>query len=1167
MALGTAGFMLVETYLSGMAGETLTLAATEIADKLDRFLYGRKAEAQILSRVPLFQTTRTAEMTGLLGEVKSFNNAYRWLGVTDANGRIIAASDSSYIGEDRHASQWFQSVRDTGKVHVGNIPSSDDAEGVESLAITAPITGGEGEFRGTVTVRIGLSVLEDMLTQTVQSVHAQHQFLGTIRYQFVDSTGRAFIDSDLSYKGNVNLKELGVPSALKLDSGKPGYVRERDRRRRVPVMTGYATLQGHGDLPSTRWGILVHMDENEVLAPTRTIMVNVGLLGGGLFVPLVGCLFWMTTRLQKEWVKAEVESARAQAAESKYRLLLESTGEGIYGIDRNGRCTFINTAASLMLGYGPEEVLGRDMHGLHHHTHRDGSPYPVDECPIYHAFTSGQPCHITDEVLWRRNGTAFPADYSAYPVLDGGAILGAVVTFVDIGRRQQVDESLRLHGEILRHMAEGICLVRAQDAAIIYANPTFENMFGYGPGEIIGQPVSVLNAPGEKAPDAIAREIIEHLHTTRHWSGELQNVTKDGTRFWSHAGVSTFEHLEFGTVWIAVHTDITERKRVEESLRESEERFRSIVETTKDWVWSIDRDGTMTYSNPAIETILGYTPDELLGRSGLALVHEEDRRQVEEWLPKFITWKRGWTDMVLRWRHKDGSHRYLESSAVPILAADGELIGYRGVDHDITARRRAEAALSENNVLLQGLFESAPDAIVVVDQRGRITRVNARTETMFGYNRGELYEKPIEQLLPERFRQVHGHHRAGYHAQPGVRPMGAGLDLFGLRQDGREFPVDIMLSPMRTNEGQLVIAIVRDITARRLADEALRKSEERFQIVARATNDALWDWDIANNTVWWSENVLTQFGYAPDEIAPSYEGWENCVHPEDLGRVRDELGAALAGGQTIFTMEHRYRRADGTYAHVYVRAYIVRDEAGRAVRMIGARMDVTERKEMEEALRANERQLRHVLDERERLSQDLHDNIIQAIYAVGMGLEACLDLVKEYPAQVGEKLRRAIADLNHVIRDVRNYIVADVPTVITAKHFREELARLTDIQGRNVLRFRLRLDPLAVKGVTPEQAKQILFIAKEAMSNSLRHSKATSGHVSLRMNDNYLRLEVKDNGIGFQVNALTEGHGLRNIAARALKLNARLKVLSERGFGTLIILDIPKENLHDSHQS
>lgn len=127
----------------------------------------------------------------------------------------------------------------------------------------------------------------------------------------------------------------------------------------------------------------------------------------------------------------------------RLQLLLESTGEGIFGIDLDGRCTFINRAGARMLGYDTAQVLGRNMHNLIHHAHPDGTHYPVDQCPIFHAFSKGLPCRIDSEVLWRVDGSSFAAEYSSHPILDGATVRGAVVTFVDISERKCADELLR----------------------------------------------------------------------------------------------------------------------------------------------------------------------------------------------------------------------------------------------------------------------------------------------------------------------------------------------------------------------------------------------------------------------------------------------------------------------------------------------------------------------------------------------------------------------------------------------------------------------------------------------------------------------------------------------------------------------------------------------------
>ncbi|WP_119155395.1 PAS domain-containing sensor histidine kinase [Caldimonas tepidiphila] len=142
-------------------------------------------------------------------------------------------------------------------------------------------------------------------------------------------------------------------------------------------------------------------------------------------------------------------AAVTNTSTDRLTLLLESTGEGIFGIDMDGCCTFINRAAAQMLGWPAEQVLGRNMHDLIHHSHADGRPYPECDCPIFHAFRRGLPCRHADEVFWRADGSAFAAEYSSHPVLENGVVQGAVVTLVDITERKRAEELLRRSHEML----------------------------------------------------------------------------------------------------------------------------------------------------------------------------------------------------------------------------------------------------------------------------------------------------------------------------------------------------------------------------------------------------------------------------------------------------------------------------------------------------------------------------------------------------------------------------------------------------------------------------------------------------------------------------------------------------------------------------------------------
>jgi signal transduction histidine kinase len=221
--------------------------------------------------------------------------------------------------------------------------------------------------------------------------------------------------------------------------------------------------------------------------------------------------------------------------------------------------------------------------------------------------------------------------------------------------------------------------------------------------------------------------------------------------------------------------------------------------------------------------------------------------------------------------------------------------------------------------------------------------------------------------------------------------------------------------------------------------------------------------------------------------------------------------------------------------------------------------EVSERKLAERALRVSQQQLRRLFDEREHLVRDMHDNIVQSIYVAGLNLEEIERLIQKDPTRAAEAVAKTVEDLNGVIRDIRRYI--DRPSEQTgAPPLRDNLAGLIELSRPNSdPRFRLKVEAAAEGQLTPDEAEHVLQVAREAMSNSRRHSHAKQGTVTLRQTGDGVMLEIRDDGEGFDPAALkSEGSGLYNMNKRAQQIGARFEVVSSPGKGTRVILHIPK---------
>ncbi len=377
-------------------------------------------------------------------------------------------------------------------------------------------------------------------------------------------------------------------------------------------------------------------------------------------------------------------------------LLMESTDEGIYGIDRCGRCTFANRSAAQMLGYRPDELLGEKMHRLIHHTRADGSPYPEEQCPIYRAFGENRGVRVDSEVLWRRDGIPIPVEYSSYPIVKDGAADGAIVTFVDITERRRTQQKLRESEERFRLLAENakdiIYRYRLKPTpGFEYVSPSATALTGYTPEEHYADPDL-----GLKLIHPDDRHVLEAFLRSPESAGKaltLRWISKEGRVLWTEQQINLFydaqgelEALE------GIGRDITERKEAEGALRRSEERFRSLVQNASDVIVILESDGTIRYASPALGRVLGLEAEDVVGENAAAFVDPVDRTKAMRIFAEAKGVPGTKPPVEFRLRHRVGAWRHLEVNRTNLLedpAVGGLVFNLR----DVTDRKVAEEQL------------------------------------------------------------------------------------------------------------------------------------------------------------------------------------------------------------------------------------------------------------------------------------------------------------------------------------------------------------------------------------------------------------------------------------------------------------------------------------------
>lgn len=287
---------------------------------------------------------------------------------------------------------------------------------------------------------------------------------------------------------------------------------------------------------------------------------------------------------------------------------------------------------------------------------------------------------------------------------------------------------------------------------------------------------------------------------------------------------------------------------------------------------------------------------------------------------------------------------------LPVAEAEGPVRHVVMVATDVTARYSDMVQSPEREEFLQRVLDTVVDGIVIIDELGLIRDFNPAAAGIFGYQPHEVIGKTINMLMPEPYRGEHDGYIRNYLKSGESNVIGQRREIVGLRKDGTIFPMELAVSEMAVGDHKHFTGMVRDITESKKAEKALRASEERYALAARGANDGLWDWDLENNTLYYSSRWKKMLGHGDSEIGDSPDEWLGRIHPDDVERFRADVEAHLDGRTATFRSEYRIRRKTGEVLRMLARGVAVRREDGAAYRMAGSQSDITERRRAEERL-------------------------------------------------------------------------------------------------------------------------------------------------------------------------------------------------------------------------
>ena len=744
-------------------------------------------------------------------------------------------------------------------------------------------------------------------------------------------------------------------------------------------------------------------------------------------------------RKQAEQALRESEERFSESARQSRTYLWEVDADGLY--------TFVSPVVRDVLGYRPEEIVGR-LHFYDLFPERDRAALKNE---IFEVIRRRGSFRDYENLCQAKNGHGVWMITSAVPRLDAdGALRGYRGSDTDVTPRKLAEEQLRESEERLAQSAQQSRTVIWEvdaDGLFTFVSPVVEDVLGYRPEDIVGK-LYFYDLFPERDRAAFKQEIFEVIRRRQAFR-DYENVcqAKDGRDVWVITSAIPLLDAD-GALrgYRGSDTDITPRKQAEERLRESEARFAQSAQQSRTVIWEVDADGLFTFVSPVVEDVLGYRPEELVGQLHFYdLYPEEKRAALQAAVGDVFRRREAFRNFESRGQAKDGQPVWVVTNAIPLLNDDGTLRGYRGGNMDVTARKRAEEALRESEQKYRMLTEGMKDVVWVLDvEEQRFLYVSPSVEELRGYTPAEILAQPLEAAwLPaerERLFALLQGYVADFLAGKIDENTYVPIEFSQPCKNGSTVPSEAICRLVRNERnGRLELhGVTRDISRRVQAESAFRESETRFNNVAQTSRSYAWEIDASGLLTYVSPVVEDVLGYRPEEIV-------GRMHFYDFQPAECQAEAKTAAlqlfhqAQPIANFENSNRTKDGHLVWLSSSATPLFRADGSLRGYQGVDIDITARKQAEEALRESEARLR-------TLNDNLPGGLVyqmdtgvdgreRRLLAVSKGVERMhgvtaedalshqktfyLQIVPEDQAKVAELETRAIATLTPFRAEVR----------------------------------------------------------------------------------------------------------------------------------------------------